>query len=145
MSSQLSPEFRTRNLMKGVAVRTDHRAPRNIDEYIATCPRNVQDSLERVRATVRKAAPGAEEAIKYGMPTFVQYGNLVFFGAFKKHIGLYGASTGQGRLKDELSVYAGPKGSLKFPIGKPIPFGLISKAVRFRVRENLKKAKKRRV
>jgi uncharacterized protein YdhG (YjbR/CyaY superfamily) len=114
---------------------------RNIDEYIAACPEDVQGSLERIRTAIRKAAPGAEEAIKYGMPTFVLNGNLVFFAAFKNHIGFFGASTGRGTLKEALSVYAGPKGSLKFPKGKRIPFALISKTVRFRVRENLEKAR----
>jgi uncharacterized protein YdhG (YjbR/CyaY superfamily) len=119
------------------------RKPRNIDEYIAACPVDVQDRLERIRAAIRKAAPAAEEAIKYGMPTFVLNGNLVFFAAFKNHIGFFGASTGRGTLKDELSAYAGPKGSLKFPEGKRIPLALIGKTVKFRVRENLEKARAR--
>jgi uncharacterized protein YdhG (YjbR/CyaY superfamily) len=77
------------------------------------------------------------------MPTFMLNGNLVFFAAFKKHIGFFGASTGRGILKDELSVYAGPKGSLKFPNGQRIPLALISKTVKFRVRENLERARAR--
>jgi uncharacterized protein YdhG (YjbR/CyaY superfamily) len=117
--------------------------PRTIDEYVAACPEDVQGSLERIRVTIRKAAPGAEEAIKYGMPTFVLNGNLVFFAAFKNHIGFFGASTGRGTLKDALSVYAGPKGSLKFPNGKRIPFALIGKTVKFRVRENLERAREK--
>jgi uncharacterized protein YdhG (YjbR/CyaY superfamily) len=121
------------------------RKPKTIDEYIAACPVDVQDRLERIRAAIRKAAPAAEEAIKYGMPTFVLNGNLVFFAAFKNHIGFFGASTGRGTLKDALSVYAGPKGSLKFLKGKRIPFALISKTVTFRVWDNLEgaRAKKR--
>jgi uncharacterized protein YdhG (YjbR/CyaY superfamily) len=121
-------------------VQTSHTAPGNIDEYIAACPVDVQDSLERIRRAILKAAPGAEEAIKYGMPTFMLNGNLVFFAAFKNHIGFFGASTGRGTLKDELAIYAGPKGSLKFPNGQRLPFALISKTVKFRVRENQERA-----
>ena len=124
-------------------MKTDRTAPGNIDDYIAGFPRDVQVMLEKLRVTIRKAAPDAEEAIKYHMPTFVLKGNLVFFGAFKKHIGFYAASTGNGTLKDKLSAYAGPKGSLRFPMDKPIPFGLISKIVKFRVKENLKRAEAR--
>lgn len=114
-----------------------------MDEYIAGFPRDVQEILEKIRVTIRKAAPDAEEAIKYQMPTFILKGNLVFFAAHKKHIGFYGTSTGNGTLKEELSVYAGPKGSLKFLIDKPIPFGLISKIVKFRAKENLERAEAR--
>lgn len=124
-------------------MKTAHAVPRDIDEYIAGFPPDVQGKLEKIRATIRKAAPDAEEAIKYQMPTFVLKGNLVFFAAFKKHIGFYGTSTGNGTLEDALSVYAGPKGSLKFPFDRPIPFGLIGKVVKFRVKENLEKAKAR--
>ena len=124
-------------------MKTDHTAPGNIDEYVAGFPRHVQEILEKIRVTIRKAAPAAEEAIKYQMPTFILKGNLVFFAAYKKHIGFYSTSTGNGTLKDELSVYAGPKGSLKFPIDKPIPFGLISKIVKFRAKENLERAEAR--
>ena len=123
-------------------MKADRTAPRNIDEYISRCPRDVQETLEKIRETIRKAAPGAEEAIKYEMPTFVLKGNLVFFAAFKKHIGFYGAS-GDRTLKDELAQYAGPKGSLKFPIGKPLPFGLIRKVVKFRIKENRQRAEAR--
>ena len=120
-------------------MKADRTAPRNIDEYISRCPRDVQETLEKIRETIRQAAPDAEEAIKYEMPTFVLKGNLVFFAAFKKHIGFYGAS-GDRTLKDELAQYAGPKGSLKFPIGKPVPFGLIRKVVKFRIKENRQRA-----
>ena len=122
--------------------KTDRTAPRTVDEYISRCPREVQETLKKIRETIRKAAPGAEEAIKYQMPTFVQKGNLVFFAAFKTHIGFYGAS-GDRTLKDQLALYAGPKGSLKFPIGKPVPFGLIRKVVKFRVDENRERAEAR--
>jgi uncharacterized protein YdhG (YjbR/CyaY superfamily) len=123
-------------------MKADQKAPENIDEYIAGFPKDVQEILEKIRVSIRKAAPGAEEAIKYQMPTFVLKGNLVHFSAWKKHIGFY-ASTGNETLKDELSVYAGPKGSLKFPLDKPMPYGLITKIVKFRVKENLERAKAR--
>lgn len=112
-------------------------APRNIDEYIAGFPREVQEVLEQIRETIRKAAPDAEETISYQIPTFTLKGNLVHFAAFKKHIGFYPAPTGIERFKDELSVYESAKGSVKFPLDKPIPFDLISRIVAFRVQENL--------
>jgi len=90
--------------------------------------------------TIRKAAPDAQETIKYRMPTFVLKGNLVHFAAFKKHIGFYPVPTGIEAFKNELSVYEGGKGSVKFPLDKPIPFDLISRIVQFRVKENLEKA-----
>ncbi len=123
-------------------MKSDQTAPKNIDEYIADFPDDVQEILEKIRMTIRKAAPDAEETIKYRMPTFTLKGNLVYFAAFKKHIGFYPpTSTGSAKFKKELSVYEGAKGSLKFPLDKPIPFDLISKIVKFRVRENLARAK----
>lgn len=124
-------------------MQAEQAVPRTIDEYIAHFPPDVREVLEGLRATVRSAAPDAEEAIKYGMPTFVLDGNLVYFAAFKKHVGFFAASMADG-LKEELAPYAGPKGSLKFPFGTPVPFGLIEKAVRVRVRENRAKADARR-
>lgn len=121
-------------------MRTAQTASRTIDEYIAGFPPEVQAILEKVRTTIRKAAPRAEETISYQIPTFTLKGNLVHFAAFKKHIGFYPTSTGIETFKDELSVYEGAKGSVKFPLDKPIPFGLISRIVKFRVRENLERA-----
>ncbi len=121
-------------------MRTDQTVPQTIDEYIAGFPPDVQAILEKIRLTIRKAAPGAEETIKYGMPTFTLKGNLVYFAAFKKHIGFYPVPTGIEKFKKELSVYKGAKGSVQFPLDKPIPFGLISKIAKFRVKENLKRA-----
>ena len=115
-------------------------APRNIDEYIAGFPNDVQEILEKIRMTIKKAAPDAEETIKYQMPTFTLKGNLVHFAAFKKHIGFYPVPTGIEEFKNELSVYEGGKGSVRFPLDKPIPFDLISKFVKFRVKENLARA-----
>ncbi len=122
-------------------MRTKQTAPKTIDEYIAGFPNDVQEILEKIRRTIRKAAPDAEETIKYQMPTFTLKGNLVYFAAFKKHIGFYPpTSTGSAKFKKELSVYEGAKGSLRFPLDKPIPFGLISRIVKLRVKENLERA-----
>jgi uncharacterized protein YdhG (YjbR/CyaY superfamily) len=112
----------------------------SIDQYIATFSPAIQKILEELRATIKTAAPEATEKISYQMPTFVLNGNLVHFAAFKNHIGLYGASGAVPAFKDELSTYAGAKGSLKFPFDKPLPVALISKIITFRVAENLKKA-----
>ncbi len=112
-----------------------------IDEYIATFPADIQAILQKIRATIRKAAPQAEEAIKYQMPTFVLNGNLVHFAAFKHHIGFYPVPTGIEKFKKELSVYKGAKGSVQFPLDQPIPYGLIGRIVKFRVKENLERAK----
>jgi uncharacterized protein YdhG (YjbR/CyaY superfamily) len=115
-------------------------APTNIDEYIAGFPEDVRALLEKVRATIKKAAPDAEEKISYQMPTFTLHGNLVHFAAFKKHIGFYPAPSGIEAFRDELSAYEGAKGSVQFPLDKPIPYNLITKIVKFRVKENLAKA-----
>jgi uncharacterized protein YdhG (YjbR/CyaY superfamily) len=115
-------------------------APKSIEEYIAGFPQPVQEILEKIRLTIRKAAPDAEETIKYQMPTFTQRGNLVHFAAFKRHIGFYPVPTGIEAFKKELSVYEGGKGSVKFPLDKPIPYNLISRIVKFRVKENLARA-----
>jgi uncharacterized protein YdhG (YjbR/CyaY superfamily) len=115
----------------------------NMDEYIAGFPKHTQEILEKLRATIRKAAPGAEETINYAIPTFILKGNLVHFAAFKNHIGFYPAPSGIEAFKKELSVYEGAKGSIKFPIEKPLPFGLITKIAKFRVKENLERAKKK--
>jgi uncharacterized protein YdhG (YjbR/CyaY superfamily) len=120
---------------------TDKIIPKSIDEYIAIFPKDVQEVLEKIRMTIRKAAPGAQETIKYQMPTFLLDGNLVYFAAFKKHIGFYPPVKGLLKYRDELSVYEGPKGSLLFPLDKPIPYDLISEIVKYRVLENQEKAK----
>jgi uncharacterized protein YdhG (YjbR/CyaY superfamily) len=111
----------------------------SIDEYIATFPAEIQALLESVRATIRAAAPEAEEKISYQMPTFVLNGNLVHFAAFKQHIGLYPAPSGIEAFQQELAPYKGAKGSIRFPISQPLPLELISAIVQYRVAENLKK------
>lgn len=121
-------------------MKTDQTAPKTIDEYIAGFPPDVQAILQKIRLTIRKAAPDAEEAIKYQMPTFTLNGNLVHFAAFKNHIGFYPVPTGIEKFKKELSVYASGKGSVQFPLDQPIPYNLISKIVKFRVKENAAKA-----
>jgi uncharacterized protein YdhG (YjbR/CyaY superfamily) len=119
---------------------TDKMSPKNIDEYIASFPKDIQEILEKIRTTVRKAAPDAEETVKYAMPTFTLKGNLVYFAAFKKHIGFYPPIAGPAKLKAELAAYEGPKDSLIFPLDQPIPYDLISQIVTQRVKENLAKA-----
>ncbi len=112
----------------------------SIDEYVATFPKDIQKILEELRATIKAAAPDAEEKISYQMPTFALKGNLVHFAAWKKHIGFYPTSSGTQAFKQELSIFEGAKGSVQFPVDKPLPLELISKIVKFRVAENLKKA-----
>ena len=112
----------------------------SIDEYIATFPAETQKILEELRATIKSAAPDAEEKISYQMPTFALKGNLVHFAAYKNHIGFYPAPRGIEEFKQELSIYEGAKGTVRFPIDKPLPLELISRIVKFRVAENLKNA-----
>lgn len=111
-----------------------------VDEYILQFPNEVQGILQELRRLVKDTAPEAEEKISYQMPTYYLYGNLVHFAAYKNHIGFYPAPTGIEAFKDELSNYKGAKGSVQFPISKPIPFDLIKKIVEFRVIENKNKA-----
>lgn len=112
-----------------------------IDEYIATFPENIQQILQDLRATINAAAPDAQEKISYQMPTFALKGNLVYFGAWKKHIGLYPVtSTVRKAFEQELSQFENTKGTVKFPLDKPLPLDLISEMVKFRVVENLENA-----
>ena len=113
----------------------------SIDNYISNFPTEIQTRLEEIRKTIKNAAPEAAETIKYAMPTFVLNGNLVHFAAFKNHIGFYPVPSGIEAFKKELSFYKGAKGSVQFPLDKPMPLELISRIVQFRVSENLKKAK----
>jgi uncharacterized protein YdhG (YjbR/CyaY superfamily) len=110
-----------------------------IDEYVATFPKNVQDILEKLRRTIKKAAPGAEEAISYQIPTFKLHGNLVHFAAFKNHIGFFPTSSGIEAFKEELASYETAKGTVRFPLDKPLPLSLISKIVKYRVKENVQR------
>jgi uncharacterized protein YdhG (YjbR/CyaY superfamily) len=111
-----------------------------IDEYIASAPKEIRKILEELRATIKKAAPDAEETIKYAIPTFTLKGNLVHFAAYKNHIGFYPAPSGLDAFKKELAGYKGSKGAVQFPLDQPIPLELVTKIVKFRVKENLEKA-----
>jgi len=114
----------------------------NIDDYIANFPEDVQKVLEQVRVTVQKAAPQAEEAISYQMPTFKLNGNLVHFAAWKNHIGFYPTPSGTKEFQKEIAKYVFAKGSIQFPLNEPMPLALITKIVNFRVKENEGKKKK---
>ena len=118
---------------------------KNIDEYIAGFPQNVQESLQRIRAIVREAAPDAEETLKYRMPTFVLGGNLVHFAAFENHIGFYPTPSAIKAFGTDLEAYQSAKGSVQFPLQRPVPFTLIKKMVEYRVKEvRVKMAAKKR-
>jgi uncharacterized protein YdhG (YjbR/CyaY superfamily) len=121
-------------------MKPNQTAPQTIDDYIAGFPPDVQAILQKIRQTISIAAPGAEEKISYQMPTFTLKGNLVHFAAFKQHIGFYPVPTGIEAFKKELARYEQGKGSVQFPLDQPIPYGLIRKIVKFRVKENLAKA-----
>lgn len=113
------------------------QAAGTIDEYIAGFPPDVQVILQKVRQTIRKAAPGAEETIKYRMPTFTLNGkNLVHFAGHQHHIGFYPTPSGIQQFKEELSAYENSKGSVQFPLDRPIPYTLIGRITRFRLKEN---------
>jgi uncharacterized protein YdhG (YjbR/CyaY superfamily) len=114
-----------------------------IDRYIAAFPKNVQGILKKLRKTIRESAPKAEETIAYGIPTFKQNGNLVHFAAFKRHIGFYPTPSAIAAFKKELSSYKQAKGSVQFPIDKPIPLGIVKKIVKYRVKENERRKEKK--
>lgn len=111
-----------------------------IDEYISRFPAEVQAILEDVRTTIRRAAPLAQEVISYQMPAFRQDGILVYFAAWKNHIGFYPPISGDEALEKAVAQYAGPKGNLQFSLDKPIPFHLITRIVKLRVKQNNEKA-----
>jgi len=113
----------------------------SIDEYISQFSAEVQEILRTLRRVIKEAAPEAEEKISYQMPAFFLYGNLVYFAACKNHIGFYPTPSGINAFKNELSEYKGAKGSVQFPLKKPLPYELISEIVKFRVAENTEKAK----
>lgn len=111
----------------------------SIDDYISGCAPEVQEILKKLREVIKEAAPEAMEKISYQMPTFALHGNLVHFAACKNHIGFYPTPSGINAYREELSEYKGTKGAIQFLIGKPLPYELISKIVKFRVNENIKK------
>lgn len=116
-------------------------APKNVDEYIETFPKETQNYLKQMRTAIKKAAPKAEEGISYKMPSYKLNGVLVYFAGYAKHIGFYATPTGHEQFKKELSVYREGKGSVQFPLDEPLPIALITKIVKFRVKENLTEMK----
>ncbi len=117
------------------------KAVKDVDEYIVFQPMEVREKLEQLRQAIKKAAPQADESISYMMPAYKFHGVLVYFGAYKNHIGFYPTGRGISAFQKELSNYEGSKGAVRFPIDKPLPLGLINKIVKFRVKENLEKKK----
>jgi uncharacterized protein YdhG (YjbR/CyaY superfamily) len=129
-----------KGFMKGEIMEGNKVTFESIDEYIFKFTPEIQEILKRLRKVIKESAPDAEEKISYQMPTFALHGNLVHFAACKNHIGFYPTPSGIDAFKHELSGYRGAKGSIQFPIEKPLPYELISKIVKFRVSENIKKA-----
>jgi uncharacterized protein YdhG (YjbR/CyaY superfamily) len=112
----------------------------DIDKYISGFPEDAQKFMDQLRTTIMKAAPEAEEVISYQMPAYKYYGMLVYFAAYKNHIGFYPTPSGIETFKEELSVFKAAKGSVQFPLDKPLPLKLITKIVAFRVKENSERA-----
>ncbi|MCX2473991.1 DUF1801 domain-containing protein [Pedobacter sp. MC2016-05] len=112
-----------------------------IDKYIANFPTETQEKLQLVRETIKEAAPEAKEKISYAIPTFDLYGNLVHYAGYKNHIGFYPGNGGIEAFKEEISIYKSAKGSVQFPLDKPLPLDLISRITKFSVIQNLAKAK----
>ena len=128
--------------MQGAVQNMDKRQYKNIDEYIAGFPEDIQAILQNLRRVIHKAAPEAQETISYSMPAFKQNGILVYFAAFKDHIGFFPTSSGISAFTKELASYNTAKGTVRFPLDKPLPVNLIKKIVKFRAQENLNKQKK---
>ena len=123
-------------------MKNSSKTPKTIDEYIASFPPDIQEILEKIRAVIRSEAPEAQETINYQMPTFVLNGNLVHFAAFKNHIGFYPTPSGIEKFQKEVAKYKSAKGSVQFPLDQPMPYDLIRRIVKFRVKENKAKGKK---
>lgn len=117
-----------------------NKAPDTIDEYIASFPAETQILLEQMRSIIQKAAPKAEECISYQMPAYKLHGALVYFAGYQKHIGFYPTSSGIRVFQDEISNYKNSKGAVQFPLDKKLPVALITKIVKYRVKENIEKA-----
>ena len=127
-----------------MATATKIKPAKNTDDYIAGFREDKADMLEKFRATIKKAAPGAEEVISYGIPAFKKNGLLVWFAGHNKHIGFYPRVSAIEAFKKELAAYKGAKGSVQFPFDKPTPWGLVTRIIKFRVKENLEKLKKKK-
>jgi uncharacterized protein YdhG (YjbR/CyaY superfamily) len=123
----------------------DRKSPKSltIDGYIAKSPAAVRPILRKIRRTIKTVAPEAQELISYGIPAFKQRRILVYFAAFNDHIGLYPPVKGDAKLHQAIAPYAGPKGNLKFPLARPIPYGLIKRIVRVRAKQERARAKTR--
>jgi uncharacterized protein YdhG (YjbR/CyaY superfamily) len=119
-------------------------ASKDIDGYISQFPADVREILEKVRATIRRAAPDAKEVISYQMPAFRQHGILVYFAAWKKHIGLYPPISSDKAVQKAIAPYEGPKGNLQFPLDEPMPYDLIERIVKLRVKQDEAKAAAKR-
>lgn len=117
-------------------MKNDVMAPKTIGEYIAAFPPDVRAILEKIRAIARESAPGAVERISYQMPALARNGNLIYFAAFKKHIGLFPPVQGDAMLQREIAPYKGEKGNLKFPLDQPMPYALIGRIIKARVKEH---------
>ena len=128
----------------GKKVAPKHAAPKSIDDYIASFPADVQKKLQQVRATIRQAAPDAQEVISYQMPAFTQQGNVIYFAGYEHHIGIYPAPRGIEQFKQELAAYEGGKGTIKLPHDRPLPLDLIRRIVEFKVRLNLEQGAAKR-
>ena len=124
----------------GKTVKNVRKQSDGIDDYISAFPVETQKALRQMRKAIKAAAPGAEEAIRYGVPTFVLNGNLVHFAGFKNHIGFYPTPSGIAKFKNELSKYKSAKGSVQFPLDEPMPLALVTRIVKFRVGEARAKA-----
>jgi uncharacterized protein YdhG (YjbR/CyaY superfamily) len=115
---------------------------KTIDEYIELFPEKIKIILRKMKGIIKKAAPQATETISYQIPTFKLHGNLVYFAAFKDHISFFPTSSGVEKFKKELSGFVTSKGTIQFPLDKPIPYGLVRKITQYRVKENTKRIKK---
>jgi uncharacterized protein YdhG (YjbR/CyaY superfamily) len=113
--------------------------PANVDSYIASFPEHTREWLQQMRNIIKAAAPNAEETISYQMPAYKLNGMLVYFAGYKNHIGFYPTASGIAAFQKELSVYKGAKGSVQFPLDKPLPGTLIRKIVKFRLKQNMEK------
>ncbi len=122
----------------------EKRTFKNVDEYISDFPEEVKKLLQQMRDAIIKAAPGAEEVISYQMPAYKYSGILVYFGAFKNHIGFYPTASGIEAFENELSTYKSSKGAVQFPLDKPLPLSLIARIVQYRLKQNREKGKSRK-
>ena len=135
------PKSRLSRLRSVAAARAK---PQSVDQYIAACPPEARAILRKLRSTIKRAAPPeAEEIISYRMPAFKLRGILIYFAAFKNHIGIFPPIRGDATLEAAVAKYAGPKGNLKFPLDQPFPYALVARIVKFRVNRNLAKARKK--